>query len=112
MVLDQLVGMIEQVALEHPEGFTLDVRNLELVKTGIAVAHAETQNQFGFGGLYTCVQHAIYNYGFVGGWRNEKGQMQYDSIRLFTSLPKAIKWGRKQGQIAIYDLDNGWEIIL
>lgn len=112
MLHDALAKQIEAIALENSDGFTVDVRNLELVKSGIAVAYEATQNQIGFGGLYTCLQHAFYNDGFVGGWRNPEGRMQYDSIRIFHSLPAAIKWGRKQKQYAIYDLDNGWEIVL
>ncbi len=108
----RLVMAIEMIAIENPEGFTVHVTTLNLVTKGIVVAHLETQNNFGRGGLETCIKHALFNYGYVGGWRNQKGQMQYDSVRIFTDLRKAIKWGRKQKQYAIFDLDNGWEIII
>ncbi len=103
---------IETIAMENPDGFTLWVPTLELVKSGIAVGHAVTQNQFGKGGLHTCIKHALYNYGYVGGWKNENGEMQYDSVRIFTDLHKAIKWARKQKQRSIFDIDNGWNIEL
>lgn len=103
---------IEMIASENPEGFTLHVPTMQLVTSGVVVAYHETQNQFGMGGLHTCVKHALYNSGFVGGWRNPEGRMQYDSVRIFWDLRKAVKWGRKQQQVAIFDLDNGWEIIL
>lgn len=112
MLYDDLVKAIELIAIEHPDGFTVDLRNLELARKGIAVGFAATQNCYGFGGLYRCVEHAFFEGGFVGGWRNQDGRMQYDSIRLFESLPEAIAFGRKQNQIAIYDLENAWEIIL
>ena len=103
---------IKTISMENPEGFTLWVPTLELIKTGIAVGHKATQNQFGIGGLETVVKHALYNYGYIGGWKNQKGEMQYDSVRMFTDLRAAVKWGRKQGQYSIFDLDNGWEIVL
>lgn len=105
---------IQEIAKQNPDGFTLFVPTMELVTSGIVVAYHETQNQFGIGGLFTCVKHALYNFGHVGGWRNQEGIMQYDSVRIFRdrSLQKAIKFGRKQQQIAIFDIDNGWEIIL
>lgn len=107
-----IARQIELIALENPEGFTVHVTTLNLVTKGIVVAHFETQNEFGIGGLQNCIKHALYNYGHVGGWKNPEGRMQYDSVRIFTDLRKAIKWGRKQKQYAIFDLDNGWEIIL
>jgi len=103
---------IELIAMENPEGFTVHVPTLNLVTSGVVVAYHATQNQFGRGGLHTCLKHALYHDGYVGGWRNPAGEMQYDSVRIFRDLRKAIKWGRKQRQHAIFDLDNGWEIIL
>lgn len=109
---NEFVFRVYEIAEQNPEGFTVDLRSLELINSGIAVAYADTQNQIGKGGLHVCIQHALYNHGFVGGWRNPQGYMQFDSIRIFHDLPKAIKFGRKQKQFAIYDIDNGWEIIL
>ena len=103
---------IETIAMENPEGFTLFIPTRELIQTGIAVGHAATQNEFGRSGIHACIKHSLYNYGHLGGWRNPDGRMQYDSVRIFTDLQKAIKYGRKQKQYSIFDLDNGWEIIL
>lgn len=112
MQYDTLVAQIEQIAFENPYGFTIRIPTLEMVVTGIAVAHLETQHCYQRAGLYVAINHAIHNYGYLGGWKNEAGEMQYDSIRMFHSLPLAIKWGRKQKQRAVFDIDNGWEIIL
>ena len=112
MFFDHLVSVIKTIALENPQGFTVHLASREVITSGIVVAHLETQNCFGRGGLETAIEHALYNYGHVGGWRNPNGEMQYDSVRVFTDLKKAIKWGRKQKQYAIFDIDNGWEIIL
>lgn len=112
MFIDSLLLQVQTIAAENPEGFTIDLRNLEMVKTGIAVGYAATQNQFGNGGLHKVLNHSLHNSGYIGGWKNPDGEMQYDSVRIFTDLRKAVKWGRKQKQYAIYDLDNNWEVVL
>lgn len=112
MFIDKLFDAIFEIAKQHPEGFTLDLTKMELVTTGISVGHKETQNAFGLTGLDKCIRHALYNHGVVGGWRNPDGMMQFDSVRMFTDLRKAVRWGRKQRQYAIFDIDNGWEIVL
>ncbi len=109
---DKLIAQIEQIAIENPYGFTIRIPSLEMVTTGVCVAHKETQHCFQRAGLIVAIQHALLNAGYIGGWKNEDGQMQYDSVRMFLSLPAAIKWGRKQEQRAIFDIDNGWEINL
>lgn len=103
---------VKTIAMENPNGFTLDIRSMELVKSGIAVAYAETQNLVGLGGLEIAIRHSIYNSGYIGGWQNPNGELQFDSVRIFHDLPKAIKWARKQKQYSIFDLDNGWEILI
>jgi len=112
MRFKELMQAIEEIAKENPEGFTLRITTMELVSTGIAVGHAETQHCYSRAGLYVCIEHALYNYGVIGGWRNQNGEMQYDSVRMFKDLRAAVKWGRKQKQYAIFDIDNGWEIVL
>lgn len=112
MNFDNEVRKLLGIAAEFPDGFTVWIPGMEIVTSGVAVAFKETQNCFGFAGCYHSYQHALFNYGFVGGWKNADGQFQFDSVRMFTDLRKAVKWGRKQKQYAIFDLDNAWEIVL
>lgn len=112
MFFDNQTKVLLGIAAENPDGFTVKIPTMQLVTSGVAVAYKATQNQFSYGGAYYCYEHAIYHDGFVGGWKNQDGRFQFDSVRIFTDLRKAVAWGRKQGQIAIFDLDNGWEIVL
>lgn len=107
-----LFEFVKQVARENPDGFTLELEALELVRVGIVVAYEATQNQFSDEGLQTCLEHAINHAGYIGGWKNPEGLYQYDSVRIFYDLKMAMKWGREQNQIAIFDLTNGKEIFL
>ena len=111
-IYENLKKPLREIGKAFPEGFTYRLTTGELVTTGIAVGHEATQHCFGESGLERVIEHALYNYGVVGGWRNPEGRMQYDSIRLFTDLEKAVKWGRKQKQYAIFDIDRGLEIVL
>ncbi len=112
MDFDIQVRKLLELAAEFPDGFTVDIGLWEIVTSGVAVAYEATQNCFSYGGAYHCYQHALYKDGFVGGWKNEDGRFQFDSVRMFKDLRKAVKWGRKQNQRAIFDIDNGWEINL
>jgi hypothetical protein len=107
-----LLNAIELIAFENPDGFTLDLETMELIASGIVVAYQATQDSFGKIGLQTCLEHALNHNKLVGGWRNPNGLFQFDSVRVFESLPMAIRFGRMQKQYAIFDIDNGWEIVL
>lgn len=104
---------IKKVAEANKEGFTIEIETLKAVTTGIVVAYRETQNSFDDEGLKKCVNHALSNDKKVGGWFNEEnGRFYYDSVRTFKSLEEAIKFGKENEQIAIFDLDNLKEIRL
>ena len=104
---------IKAIALENLDGFTIDLRTMEMVKSGYAVAYKETQDSFGDSGLTKAYNHAKENNQFIGGWHNsDNDKFYYDSIRIFISLNEATEFGIKQEQIAIYELHTGTEITL
>lgn len=112
-ISNQTLLAVEAIALENPEGFTLHFPTMQLVNSGIVVAYEATQNSFGRSGLWSCIEHCLYQgHGFIGGWINPEGKMQYDSVRIMKDPQKAIEFGRIQHQYSIFDLDNGIEIKL
>ncbi|GAB6011481.1 hypothetical protein [Viscerimonas tarda] len=57
--------------------------------------------------------HAANNDNIVGGWRNKDNkQFYFDSSKVFDKKDDAIEFGRKQKQIAIFDLYSFREIRL
>ena len=93
----------------HPNGFTLDVRTMAEPKEGIVVAYADTQNSHSRDQLDKVVKHALKHDGYIGGWYNTDDSLYYfDSSRIFPekSLKKAIKHGKKNGQLAIFILSS------
>ena len=101
------IDAIQKIAEQNPEGFTVDLTTLKRIKKGISVAYIETQDSFGIEGLERVINHALAHDRKVGGWMNEDdGQYYYDSIRIFTDLEEAKRFGRENKQIAIFDLTN------
>lgn len=93
------------------DGFTFDLRSLSRVSSGIIVAYSETQDAFGWKGFVKAFIHSRYNDNIFGGWYYE-GRFYFDSCRVFKDREEAIKFGRENKQIAIFDLDNLQEIRL
>jgi len=102
----------------HPDGFTVDVRTMDVPSSGIAVCYAPDKDFLGEHGrncLEPIVLHALQNGGYIGGWLNEKDGLYYfGSTRLFPedSLSKAKQFGIDNNQKSIYILSTGTEIWL
>ena len=107
--------MLQTVAATFPDGFTCDKNTFQPITTGYAVAVADTQNSFGAVGAakvsaYVCSHKEI---NAVGGWFNtENKQYYYDAVIVVKDLQTAIKLGRENKQIAIFNLDTFEEIRL
>lgn len=102
-------------AQDHPVGFTLNIRTMTAPTEGIAVAYADTQDSFDRGMLDFVVKHSLEHDGYVGGWYNsDDGRFYFDSTRIFpeNQLEEAIKFGKENGQYAIFILSTGTEVSL
>jgi hypothetical protein len=100
---------VMEFARLFPDGFTLDLRTMKLLKFGVAVAYAETQNSHTPDQVDVCIAHALAHDQVLGGWQNdENNEFYFDSVRVFknSELEDAIEFGRQQKQIAIFDLTN------
>ena len=97
--MTSLLEAIQQIAEQNPEGFTVDLTTLKKVTKGISVAYLETQNSFGDEGLKRVLEHAERYEKTVGGWLNEDDGYFYNR-------EEAIRAGRENKQIAIFDLGN------
>ena len=105
--MEQLFEAILAIAKQSPDGFTVDLTTLKKVTKGISVAYLETQDSFGEEGLKRVLNHAEMHEKKVGGWLNEENQEFYfDSVRIFTNLEEAKRFGRENKQIAIFDISH------
>ena len=95
-----------QFGMEHPDGFTLDLRNWSQPAEGICVSYEETQNSFTYSSLYNVIVHSMQHDGYVGGWRDEDDKYYFDSDKLFPedSLEPAISFAKRNHQRSIYIL--------
>lgn len=99
----------------YPDGFTLSINTWEQPKEGITVAYSATQDRHDRADLDFVVSHARAHDGYIGGWLDTAtGRFYYDSVRLFPEdeLEQAVKFGRENGQIAIFILSSSTEIRL
>ena len=111
--VSQIADKIWAFSQSHPNGFTLDLRTMTEPKEGISVSYAATQNSHSRNQLDKVVNHAIQNDGYIGGWYNkENGLYYFDSTRLFPedSLQEAIRFGKENGQLAVYVISSSTEI--
>lgn len=110
-----LLIALATIAADNKEGFTVNAATLQPVKTGYAVAVAETQNSFGLEGLGNVVKYVAAHpeVNAFGGWYNRDNNMYYfDATVIVDDLATAKELGRINKQIAIFDLANLKEIIL
>ena len=102
-----MVNEILRLAKAELDGFTVRLPGLERVKTGIISAYKETQDCFGRQGLEKAVEHAMQHDRVLGGWHNsENGKFYFDSCKIFEDENEAIRFGKENEQIAIFDLTN------
>jgi fructokinase len=111
--MPSLIEAIIVIAKQNPDGFTVEVPSLKPVTSGYICAYEETQNSFGQSGLERVTNHALEHGRVVGGWLNNENRKYYfDSSAVFANRDEAIDFGRKNRQIAIFDLNNFTEIRL
>jgi len=107
--------MLQAVATMNPDGFTVNKNTFEPIKSGYSVAVKETQNSFGNYGAAKVVSYANKHNEItaLGGWYNSKNnKFYYDAVIIVNDLETAIRLGRENGQLAIFDLNTMQEIEL
>ena len=109
----QLADAVWEFGQSHPEGFTLNIRNMTEPEEGIAVSYAATQGSHSRKQLENVVWHSLRHDGYVGGWLDrESGLYYFDSTRLYPEdeLKEAIEFGAVNGQRYVYILSTGTSI--
>lgn len=104
--MNEILVEVMQISRQNPDGFTLDLRTMQYVPDGYAVAYEETQDSFGLEGLEKVIKHAQSHDNYVGGWRADNGYY-FDSIMIVDDLEEAMRLGRENHQIAICKLKGG-----
>ena len=106
---------LANIALANKDGYTVNAATLQPVKSGYAVAVADTQNSFGLEGLANVVKYVEKHpeINAFGGWYNsENGKFYFDATIIVDDLNQALELGRVNKQIAIFDLNKSLPIDL
>ncbi|ACT96719.1 hypothetical protein Dfer_5528 [Dyadobacter fermentans DSM 18053] len=104
--MEKLVAQLKKIARQHPQGFTVFLPSLEHAAKGWVIALAETQDSFGDEGLRKVIETAQRKGAAVGGWKHE-GKFYYDASIIIEEEAEAMKLGRENKQIAIYNIETG-----
>lgn len=118
-----IISALASIAVQNPEGYTVNAATLQPITSGYSVGLAVTQDSFGADGLAKVVDviakmqnqgEAFYFEGLAfGGWYDSKsGRYYYDASVIVKDRAEALELARVNGQLAIYDLDNLEEIRL
>ena len=102
-----------EYSLAHPDGFTLDIREMKVPEEGICVAYTATQGKHSKGDLGYVVTHALEHDGFVGGWLDSEDSLYYfDSVRIFPEAEsgEAVSFALENEQLAVFVLSTGEEV--
>lgn len=115
MKKQKLFATLLSIAASNPNGCTVNARTLEPITSGYAVAVKETQNSFGSEGLMRVINYARQNKSVnaFGGWYDsESGRYYFDATIIIEDKETAVKIGKLNKQLAIFDLNNMEEIRL
>lgn len=112
----QLFFALMEVANANAAGFTVNAQTLEPVTKGYAVALADTQNSHNGYGLLKVIEfqqkHPEMVNAFGGWFDSESGKYYWDATVICEDLDTALMLGRRNNQLAIFDLNNMEEIRL
>ena len=115
-MIKSVITSVTAIAAVNPFGFTYNVESNSMQTSGFAVALACTQDSHGIDGLESViniVMNGTSGATCVGGWLDQNtGLYYYDATVIIDDREAAISFGRMQGQIAIFDLNNMKEIRL
>jgi fructokinase len=111
-----LVLALMEIATANPDGFTVNAQTLQPITKGYAVALADTQNSHDTAGLLSVIDYAQNHadtVNAIGGWLDtESNKFYFDATVICDDLETALILGRRNNQIAIFDLEKMEEIRL
>jgi hypothetical protein len=100
--MEKLIEQIKRIAEENQDGFTILLPDLKHAKRGWVVALKETQNSFGDQGLKKVIEVATEA---IGGWKY--GDLFYwDAVIILYNKEEAVKIGRENEQIGIFNIET------
>jgi len=104
--MEVLLVKLRKLAADFPNGFTVTIPEVQIVKSGWVVARKETQNSFGEQGLRKALEVALKTSKAMGGWKDGK-LFYWDAVQIFEDETLATQAGIENEQMAIYQIETG-----
>jgi hypothetical protein len=96
--------------IDRKDRFTYDLRGNCHVYSGVVAAYQSGGEGDHFTDLAQAIGHALRHDGIVGAWRDGRGQVFYDSCRVFTDTEQAVRFARHEGQRAVFNPNREQEV--
>jgi hypothetical protein len=104
--MDKLIERLKELAARK-ERFTYDLRGNCQVYSGVVACYRASAEHEHFTEIGAAILHALEHDSVLTGWRDAHGKPHFDSCRVFTDLPQALRFAAREKQRSVYNLNRG-----
>lgn len=109
--MEKTIERLNELAARK-QRFTYDLRGNCQVYSGVVAGYRAGEESEHFTDLEQAILHAFENDSVVSGWRDANGEWRYDSCRMFTDLPQAIRFAVRERRRSVLNLNRGEEVMV
>lgn len=107
--MEKLIDRLNELA-GRKERFTYDLRGNCQVYSGVVASYRASAEDEHFTDLSAAIIHAFENDSVVTVWRDADGRMYFNSCRIFTDIPQALRFAARERQRSVLNLNRGTEV--
>ena len=109
--MEKTIERLNELAARK-QRFTYDLRGNCQVYSGVVAGYRAAEENEHFTDLEQAILHAYEHDSVIAGWRNADGSWCYDSCRMFTDLPQAIRFAARERRRSVLNLNRGEEVVV
>src|SRR5690349_11486014 len=104
--MDKLIDRLKELATRK-DRFTYDLRGNCQVYSGVIACYRASADSEHFTEMPAAIMHALENDSVLTVRRDADGKLLFDSCRVFTDLPQALRFAAREKQRSVYNLNRG-----
>jgi hypothetical protein len=109
--MEKLIDRLKELAARK-ERFTYDLRGNCQVYSGVVACYRATPDHEHFTEMSPAILHALEHDSVLTVWRDPQGKVQFDSCRVFTDLPQAVRFAAREKRRSVYNLNRGEHVFV